>query len=127
MKKKKAFSLIEIIVSIWIISVTIFWIYKLIWENNKIIANSNIFLIQNLLYDNAKECLNWENFDNIFIDFWDDLKSCNFSNSEKITKIDNAEYIIQAKSQKSWTKVIFWKINIESNILWKWWEKTFKE
>lgn len=127
MKKKKAFSLIEIIVSIWIISVTIFWIYKLIWENNKIIANSNIFLIQNLLYDNAKECLNWENFDNIFIDFWDDLKSCNFSNSEKITKIDNIEYIIQAKSQKSWTKVIFWKINIESNILWKWWEKTFKE
>lgn len=127
MKKKKAFSLIEIIVSIWIISVTIFWIYKLIWENNKIIANSNIFLIQNLLYDNAKECLNWENFDNIFIDFWDDLKSCNFSNSEKITKIDNVEYIIQAKSQKSWTKIIFWKINIESNILWKWWEKTFKE
>lgn len=127
MKKKKAFSLIEIIVSIWIISVTIFWIYKLIWENNKIIANSNIFLTQNLLYDSAKECLNWENFDNIFIDFWDDLKSCNFSNSEKITKIDNVEYIIQAKSQKSWTKVIFWKINIESNILWKWWEKTFKE
>ncbi|PZM85008.1 hypothetical protein DLH72_02515 [Candidatus Gracilibacteria bacterium] len=127
MKKKKAFSLIEIIVSIGIISVTIFGIYKLIGENNKIIANSNIFLIQNLLYDNAKECLNGENFDNIFIDFGDDLKSCNFSNSEKITKIDNVEYIIQAKSQKSGTKVIFWKINIESNILGKGGEKTFKE
>lgn len=127
MKNKNAFSIIEVVIATWIISITLFWIYKIIWENNKIIANSNNFLTQNFLYENAYECLKSQNFtEKKFLNFWNDLKSCNFTNDEKITKIDNVEYIISAKwTEKNW-KIIFWKIIVESNILWKSWEKTFK-
>ena len=95
MKSKKAFSLIEIVIATGILSVTVFWIYKLIWENNKIITNSNIYLTQNQTFENARQCLKWvKNLPWNYLDFWEDLKSCNFSSSEKITKIDWVEYSI---------------------------------
>jgi len=79
MKSKKAFSLIEIVIATGILSVTVFWIYKLIWENNKIITNSNIYLTQNQTFENARQCLKWvKNLPWNYLDFWEDLKSCNF-------------------------------------------------
>ena len=110
MKSKKAFSLIEIVIATGIFSVTVFWIYKLIWENNKIITNSNIYLTQNQTFENAIQCLKWvKNLPWNYLDFWEDLKSCNFSSSEKITKIDWVEYSIFIED-----KTDFWNIKIDS-------------
>jgi len=110
MKSKKAFSLIEIVIATGILSVTVFWIYKLIWENNKIITNSNIYLTQNQTFENARQCLKWvKNLPWNYLDFWEDLKSCNFSSSEKITKIDWVEYSIFIED-----KTDFWNIKIDS-------------
>lgn len=120
-KNNYAFSLLETIVATWIISITLFWIYKIIWENNKIISNSNNFLTQNILYEVSKECLKWEKFiQKKFLNFWENLKNCNFTDNEKITKIDNIEYIISTENMGE-----NWKIIVESNILWKWEEKIF--
>lgn len=128
MNSKKAFSLIETIIATGILSITVFWIYKLIWENNKIVANSNNFLTQNLVYENAEECLKWEDFDwKKFIDFWNDLKSCNIWNTEKTTTIDNIDYTISANSVKLNWKIVFWKIKVDSSVTWPGEEKTFKQ
>ena len=79
-------------------------------ENNKIITNSNIYLTQNQTFENARQCLKWvKNLPWNYLDFWEDLKSCNFSNSEKITKIDWVEYSIFIEN-----KTDFWNIKIDS-------------
>lgn len=114
MKNKKAFSIIEIVIATWILTITAFWIYRLIWENNKIVINSNNFLAQNIVLENSIECLKWKNFENKkFLDFWDDLKSCNIWNQEKIVKIDWIEYIISIETIEE-----NWKIKIESSSAW---------
>lgn len=114
MKNKKAFSIIEIVIATWILTITAFWIYRLIWENNKIVINSNNFLAQNIVLENSIECLKWKNFtDKKFLDFWEDLKSCNIWNQEKIVKIDWIEYIISIETIEE-----NWKIKIESSSAW---------
>ncbi|RKW20751.1 type II secretion system protein [Candidatus Gracilibacteria bacterium] len=113
MKSKKAFSLIEIVIATGILSVTVFGIYKLIGENNKIISNSNIYLTQNQTFENAIQCLKGvKNLPGNYLDFGEDLKSCNFSSSEKITKIDGVEYSIFIED-----KTDFWNIKIDSGNL----------
>lgn len=112
-KNKNAFSLIEIIVATGILSLTVFGIYKLIWENNKIITNSNNFLSQNFIMQNSYECTKWQNFSGSkFLDFWDDLKSCNFSDNEKFVKIDNIDYLIKIETENQ-----KWKISVNSWVL----------
>lgn len=112
-RNKNAFSMIEIIVATGILSLTVFGIYKLIWENNKIITNSNNFLSQNLIMQNSYECTKWQNFSGPkFLDFWDDLKSCNFSDNEKFVKIDNIDYLIKIETENQ-----KWKISVNSWVL----------
>lgn len=115
MISKKAFSLIEIITSTGIITLTVFGIYKLIAENNKIIANSNNYLSQKIIFENTKECLKWQNFTwKRFLDFWKDLKSCNFSNNQNnFTNIDWVDYFISIENIDP-----KWKISIESSTVW---------
>lgn len=118
-KIKKAFSLLEVIIATWILTITVFGIYKIIWENSKIVANSNNYLNQNILFENVKECLKWENFsEKKFLDFWNDLKKCNFSTTEKIFQIDWIDYLISIETiDKNW------KIIINSSAVW---EKIFE-
>lgn len=114
MKNKNAFSIIEVVIATWIISITLFWIYKIIWENNKIIANSNNFLTQNFLYENAYECLKSQNFtEKKFLNFWNDLKKCELTNNKTFTKIDWVDYFISIED--TWEK---YKIKIESSAVW---------
>ncbi|NUJ97914.1 type II secretion system protein [Candidatus Gracilibacteria bacterium] len=62
MKKKKAFSLIEIIVATSVISMTIFGVYTLIAQNGKLIQNSGSYLQGEILIGNIKECINFLGF-----------------------------------------------------------------
>jgi hypothetical protein len=70
-KNKSGFSIIEVVVSSIILSLSVFWIYKLIAENNKLINNSNNFLDANILLTNSITCL-----ENIW---FDNLKSSSFN------------------------------------------------
>lgn len=73
---KKAFSLIEVVVATWILSIAVFWVYKMIWENNKIINNSNNFLNKTALFPVLETCIeqSGETTWTIYIDLWTDLK-----------------------------------------------------
>lgn len=111
---KKAFSIIEIIIATTILTLTVFWIYRLIWENNKIVVNSNNFLNQNIILLNARECLKWQNFtEKKFLNFWNDLKSCNFWNNENLFTIDWIDYLISIETLEN-----KWKISVESSTVW---------
>ena len=101
--KKIAFSLVEVIVATWILSITVFWIYKMLWENNKLIQNSNNTLTTSFMFENTKQCLKWQASsinENTFLNFWKDFKSCNFTTNETKTTIDNIDYYIKIKNRK---------------------------
>lgn len=62
---KKWFSILEVVVASMILSLSVFWIYKLIAENNKIINNSNNFFDANILITNMIDCIEWIWFDTL--------------------------------------------------------------
>ncbi len=98
MKKKiKAFSLVEIIIAASILSLTFFWVYKLIWENTKIISNSSTYTTANSLFLPFWECIKTNSWninisDNKNFYIW--LKSCKVETTETWIILDNIEYIL---------------------------------
>jgi len=118
---KKAFSLIEVVVATWILSIAVFWVYKMIWENNKIINNSNNFLNKTALFPVLETCIedSWVITWTFYIDLWNDLKSCIPETNEIINKIDNVEYILKAEMiNDSLSKSRIWETSIFSNFSW---------
>lgn len=85
LKSAKAFILLELIVSIWIISIAVFGIYKLLSSNTSSINDLENNLNANLLMINLSECLEkiWYDFfysnswtNNFSYNFWTDNKTC---------------------------------------------------
>lgn len=117
---KKAFSLMEVIIATSILSISVFWVYKMIGENNKIIKNSNNFLNKTLLFPVIEVCIkkswivNWKNY----IDLWVDLKSCSTQNTEIVNKIDNIEYILIAELRSDLSTSKIWDISVEDDFSW---------
>jgi len=117
---KKAFSLMEVIIATSILSISVFWVYKMIGENNKIIKNSNNFLNKTLLFPVIEVCfkkswiVNWKNY----IDLWIDLKSCWTQNTEIKNKIDNIEYILIAELRSDLSTSKIWDISVEDDFSW---------
>ncbi len=121
---KKAFSLIEVIIAASILSVTVFWVYKLIWENAKLINNSWNYLQLNTLFPALEECMKskpmsiYPNSWTIKFNFWSDLNWCEISipTSTGVT-IDNIEYILEWKIIDNQSpEYIDWELKIE----WDW-------
>ena len=134
-KSKYAFSIIEVVVSSIILSLSVFWIYKLIAENNRIIDNSNNYLDANLLVTNMIACM-----ENIW---FDTLKSSNFSSQtgsfyfqNSLTwscqtwiyntsywfnwvELNNEDYFMYWKIINSWTGFLNWKLWIYNDTVWK--------
>ncbi len=134
-KSKNAFSIIEVVVSSIILSLSVFWIYKLIAENNKLINNSNNFLDANILITNSITCL--ENF------WFDNLKSSNFNSqiwsiyfentltgkcltwtydsdySFTWVILNNLDYYLYAKITGSWSDYLYWNLWVYNESVWK--------
>lgn len=51
------FSLVEVMIASAILSLTVFWVYKLIGENSKLISNKDTYVQKNILLSNIKECI----------------------------------------------------------------------
>lgn len=124
--KKNWFTLLEILVASFILSIVVFSVLKLISENKKLINNSkNITNMYNLV-PNIKECIKniwYENFKNntqtwYSINFWNDLKSCQTWNlnytSINIEWIDYISNIILTKQ----TDIIDFEIEVKSDWVW---------
>jgi prepilin-type N-terminal cleavage/methylation domain-containing protein len=110
MKNLEAFSLIELVVATSILTIAVFWVYRLIWENTKLITNSNISTKTVLLFPVVETCIKYldlKSDDYIFI--WNDYKTC--ETSQKVNKIDNIDYTFEVKN--IW--VDSWEIIISSD------------
>ena len=76
-----------------------FWVYKLIWENTKIISNSSNYTTANLLFPPFKECIKNNSDSNINIKnnktFYIWLKNCEVkASAETWITINNIDYIL---------------------------------
>lgn len=118
-KNKYAFSLIEVIIATAIISVTVFWVYKLIWENTKIISNSWNYLQLYSLFPVIEWCI--ENLNSNFTwTIWiyyfylgNNIQSCEYNSSWTI--IDNIEYKLSWEITSTWISFTDWKLIISSD------------
>lgn len=122
MYQKKWFSLIEIVIATSIITIAVFWVYKLIWENTKIINNSWNYLQVNSLFPVLEECIEniwfsaftWATTEYNF-NFWvnQNLDSCSISGWNKVV-IDNIEYNLKWIIKSTSIDSILWELQIYS-------------
>ncbi len=116
-KKKKAFSLIEVVVASVLLSMAVFWVFKLIWENTKSINNSNIYKNTNYLFFSFGECIenifwSWASNSNLN-NFYLNLDNCSTANTSTWIIIDEIEYILSWKTSDS----INFKLSIKNDFL----------
>ncbi len=133
---KSWFSIIEVVVSAIILSLSVFWIYKLMAENNRIIGNSNNYLDGNLLITNSVSCI-----ENIWFDYFKNTWTYNntwsfyfqnnsltwkcmtwtYNTSYTFTwvKLNNLDYYLYWKIISSWTGFLNWKLWIYNDKVWK--------
>lgn len=130
---KKAFSIIEVVVSSIILSLTVFWVYKLIAENNKIINNSNNYLDANILISNAISCiesLSWSlypTFTNTWSFYFDNnsltwkCMTWTYDLSLPVNKVElnNVDYYLYWKITTSWSDYNDWIVWIWSDVTWR--------
>ena len=90
-KSKKAFSIIEVVTASLILSIAVFWVFKLISENEKIINNSSNYNTANSLFLSFWECLN-NIKPNISENKYLNLNNCNSSTSQTWITINNIYY-----------------------------------
>jgi hypothetical protein len=112
-RNKTAFSLLEIIIATWIITIWVFWVYKTTWENIKTVNNSWNLIQAYQLFPIIKECINnlqTNNADyNIFL--WNNLNDCQELN--KISTINNYNYLLWVKKISGTVENIEWEISIK--------------
>lgn len=56
-QNKQGFSILEVLIASIILTISVFWIYKLIWENIKIIERSDKYNQSLFLSENIKQCI----------------------------------------------------------------------
>jgi prepilin-type N-terminal cleavage/methylation domain-containing protein len=118
---KKAFTLIEVLIATSILTIAVFWVYKLIWENTKIINNSDNYTQANTLFPSITECIEniwFDNFkwvaqDTYQFHFWPSETSC-LTGSTTVT-LDNIDYRLTWNITSSGSDYIDWNIQVYSD------------
>lgn len=142
-KKIKWFSLLEVVIAASILTVTVFWVYKLIAENSRLMKNASDYKQWNMLFVSLKECIENLSFDNFkastqtgySFNFWPTDNLCltgsydtNYSYSW-VTIWQNIYYLYWEVTN-SWSDIgwdfINWDIGIYNENIGKI-EKTFKD
>jgi len=121
--RKSGFTLIEVIIATSIITITVFWVYKLIWENTKIINKSWNILQSKYLFPLIEECIEnlwivsfpWWVWTKYTFNLWNNslLNECKIGNSNILT-IDNIDYILEWKVIDSWINYVELELSISS-------------
>jgi len=119
--KNNWFSLIEVVVATSILTVSVFWVYKLIWENTKLITNFDSYKQSDTLFISFEECIDniWFNYfknssnNSYNFNFWNDLKWCFTWTTNNLT-IDNIDYKLSWIITNSWADFIDWDLAVSS-------------
>lgn len=118
MKSKRAFTLVEIIISTIILTGWVFAIYKLLSVNTNNLNNYEIKNQANSLFKNMEECIKYIWFNN-FVDstdysfnFWSNNNWCFTWTANSWVTLDNREYFLYWSWTKSWNQMD-WKLQIK--------------
>jgi len=130
-KNKKAFTLIEVIVATSILMMSVFWVYKLIWENMKLINNNDNYLQLHSLFPVLESCIDeiwYSNFPNNFpsavlslpnkYDFWNNMNWCTNNSSSWIIILDNIEYNLSSQILSWGLDFIDFELKISAEWVW---------
>lgn len=110
----KGFSLVEIIVSTIILTIGVFWVYKLIGNNMALLWKNETILTMKTLEKNLQQCIlylseNGSNFtgSGFSIYFWDDLLWCEkwtFEENYNFTGVvmNNQTFFLYGKEDNLW-------------------------
>jgi len=125
MKNKKSiiqwFTLIEIVIATTILTISVFWVYNLIWENTKIISNFDNFKQWESLFSSLEQCIDYIWFDyfksstntGYNFNFWNDNNWCLTWTINKIT-LDNTDYELRWNITNSGSNFIDWELWVYS-------------
>lgn len=105
------FSLLEVIIAAWILTVTIFWVYKLIAENTRLMKNASDYKQWNMLFISLKECIeniwfdafSWSIDPRYSFNFWSNWNEC-------LTGSYDTNYNFSWVEVGSWSYFLFWEI-----------------
>lgn len=129
---KKAFTLIEILVSCIILTIWVFWVYKLIWVNLVLLSNQQKLenmqilekwfkkCLEKIWYNNLNSFSSWSNFS---LNFWDNDNFCvlwNYDENFSFTWINlNSQnyYLFWNVLSKNLQKIDL-QINVYNNSYW---------
>lgn len=126
-KNKKAFTLIEVIVATSILMISVFWVYKLIWENMKLISNNDNYLQLHSLFPALESCIDklWYNtltgsiWSKKYYDFENlSMTWCIKSDTLKVIILDNIEYSLSSKVLSWTTSFIDFELKITGEWIW---------
>jgi len=124
---KNAFGLLEIIVATSILTIAVFWVYKMIWENTKLINNSDNYMQMSSLFPSFENCIDyllknntisintWYN-ENFW--FWNNWTWCLTWSSQKVD-LDNIEYTLSWTIISNNSNSIDWKLKISNESVWE--------
>ena len=121
-QNNKAFTLIEVIVAASILSITIFGVYKLIWENTKLISNKEQYSFANTFFPSLQECIEytwtwWLAWNTTYhFDFWENWDECNRTSSfTRNIILDNVEYTLSGTTSDDILTKINWTLEVSSD------------
>ena len=121
--KTSAFTLIEVMVAASILSITIFGVYKLIWENTKLISNKEQYSFANTFFPSLQECIENIGFDNFddtipntyYFNFWVNWDDCvSDTNLVDPITLDWVEYSLSWSTTWDVTK-LEWTLEVSSD------------
>lgn len=132
-KSNQAFSIVEIIVSISILTIGVFWVYALIGKNMSLLWDTQKITLMKTLQKNFKECVEYFWFDGLnsydtgsefSIHFWDDYTWCftgSFNKNYIFTWVlmDNEEYFLYGEIIKKDSDSLHIHHNVFSPSIWK--------
>lgn len=132
-KSKKGFSIIEAVVSTIILTIWVFWIYKLIWNNMNLLSNNETYITMSTLAKNFKECSNYFWYDSLSsysswdifsVNFWNDNNWCftwSYNNDFYFSWVilDNKEYFLYWKIIQKESDYLKINYNVFNFTAWK--------
>lgn len=120
---KKWFTLIEIIVATSILTIAVFWVFKLIWENNKILSTSQNVKNSYLLLQPFTACINslWQSAsvnisEDVYMDLWMNKNLCQLSSTPVELNLNWWMYQLIATKLQEDTDWILWNLRVSSDI-----------
>ena len=106
-------------ISAIILSIAVFWVFKLIWENQKLINSSDNYKTAIYLFIPFHECIEnifWNN-KTTWTDYYISLNNCSTWTTQTWITIDNIDYVLHWETSNLSSNTIDYILKISTDSL----------